>query len=333
MRLFAAAVVLALGACASSETMRGLQAPEPAPRGLIIFPESHRFRDSVYIEYISGVSEHSYVFAEPNANIMRQLLYRALENSGARAATMTRARYGLRVEVSEAQGPGPGTDFTSRLRTTYILVERNSGREVWRHEATSEGFANYVSWNENDLRTATQRSWRATRAAAVAGLLPAGLDLAFDVEGSINDFEDRSNDETGPWRGYDEWTEADWDAFWQIYSQTLLASALYGPVTVVGENVNPWNFLPWADDEAAAIAASSSGTWRNERVGSVRAARANYRAASHNVTSFLMAFTEFSDVELTPVLPCYGDAEVEALKLALMARGHGFRTDSCRLRR
>ena len=94
--------LLAAGGCASRDTMRALQAPAPPPQGMIRFEEQHRYRDAVSLEWIGGVSQRSYIFAEPNQRIIRPALQTALEDTGLMAGTSVRSRYGLRVLVNEA---------------------------------------------------------------------------------------------------------------------------------------------------------------------------------------------------------------------------------------
>ncbi|MDX2275936.1 MAG: hypothetical protein NW206_10855 [Hyphomonadaceae bacterium] len=310
----ALAAAAALSACATHESVLDLQRPAPAARALLIFPENQQFRDSVVLEFVDGVSRYSYVFAEPNGSIMAAAINTALADSGLKAGTPTRARYGLRVHVSETNGPMAGADFHANLRATYVLVDRHTGVELFRHEASSSAETIFLGLNEGDLRTASQRSWRFVRPLAAAGAIPAASDIAageLDPE-------------------YEEWTQADWNDFWQVYSQSLAAGALIGPVTVGAEFINPWNFLPWADDGAAAERRNGP---RQSRIGSDRAADANYRTVVANVTAFMLAFSQAQGVEPMPILPCHGGPDVEALKVALQSRGHEYRTDDCSYRR
>jgi hypothetical protein len=109
MRLlaFASVAAITLAGCASTETTRDLQTPRAAPSASILFPAEHRLRDSVTLEWIGGLSQHSYLMAKPNQSVLRPLIENALENSGLQASTPIRARYGLRVLVEDADGALP----------------------------------------------------------------------------------------------------------------------------------------------------------------------------------------------------------------------------------
>jgi hypothetical protein len=145
---------VAVSGCASRDTMRALQVPQPAPRGAIQFENHHEYRDAVVIDWIGGVSQWSYVFAEPNQRVMRPIVQDALNESGLAAGTNVRARYGLRIEVSEADGPEIGAQYDSTLVATYVLIDRADGAEVWRREIATPGVSHFLLFNERDWQTA-----------------------------------------------------------------------------------------------------------------------------------------------------------------------------------
>lgn len=264
--IFAVSMIalLGVGGCASRESLRALQTPAPAPHGLMRFEREHPYRDAIVLEWVGGVSQQSYLFAEPNQRVIRGIVQSALADSGAAAGTSIRARYGLRVEVTEAQGPSAGADAHAELAATYILVDRASDAEVWRREVRTPGVGYFLAFNESDWQTA-----------------------------------------------------------WFI-----------DPILAAVEVGNPFNFLPFASNSAADHA-QDQGLYgdharaRAERFGPARAARANYAATATNVNGFLVAFAADHDIELIPVLPCWGSAEVEAKKRALLASGRSFATDNC----
>ncbi len=146
--------LLAAGGCASRDSLRALQTPAPAPHGLIRFESEHRYRDAITLEWIGGVSQQSYLFAEPNQRVIRAIVQSALADTGLAAGTRVRARYGLRVEVTEARGPNAGADFDAELAATYILVDRNNGAEMWRREIRTPGAGYFLWFNEGDWQTA-----------------------------------------------------------------------------------------------------------------------------------------------------------------------------------
>ena len=270
---------VAASGCASRDTMRGLQAPQPAPRGAIEFETGHQYRDAVVIDWIGGVSQWSYVFAEPNQRVMRPIVQDALNESGLAAGTNVRARYGLRIDVSEAEGPRLGAEYESTLAATYVLVDRTDCSEVWRREITTPGAAHFLLFNESD-----------------------------------------------------------WQMAWFI-----------DPILAVYDVANPFNYLAFASNSAAdsahrrSVAAEREARRRvvggshdsamAERFGSRRAARANYAAVRTNVSAFLVAFAADNEVDIIPILPCWGTPEQEARKAAIMAAGGRFRTDDCRVQR
>jgi hypothetical protein len=154
--ILAISLVAALGAggCASRDTLRALQTPAPAPRGVIRADNESPYRDAIALEWIGGMSRWSYVFAEPNQRIVRPIIEDALSDSGLAAGTNVRARYGLRVEAAEARGPNVGVDFGSELAATYVLVDRSTGEELWRREIRTPGTTYFLSFNESDWQTA-----------------------------------------------------------------------------------------------------------------------------------------------------------------------------------
>jgi len=213
------------------------------------------------------MSQRSYIFAEPNQRMFRPILEDALDDAGLRAQSNVRARYGLRVEVSDADGPSIGANYNSEFVATYALVDREQGGEVWRREIRTPGAGRFL-------------------------LL----------------------------------TEADWQRFWSYNPAD--------PIVAVYDIANPMNFFPFASDSAAERA-RQQGIYGDqaradvERNGARRAARANYAAAYTNVSEFLMAFATDNNVDLIPILPCWGSPEVEALKFEILSSGRAFATDDC----
>ncbi|MBI1186968.1 MAG: hypothetical protein GC206_06480 [Alphaproteobacteria bacterium] len=332
------ALAAALAGCvASREEARQLQAPPRAAQALILFPDHHELRGAVALDWIDGVSQHSYVLAEPNQSVMRPLIERALSASGLKARTPVRARYGLQVTVDNARGPGVGTDMHAALGATYVIVERATGREVFRHRTATAGRAAFLKPNEDDLRRGTQRSLMLIRAVNHAGVPLAAFDLFWDFDPTVVGQSDLWDGHQGQWWDpidYNEWSQGDWNEFWEIYRYATLASLVIGPLSVGAEIVNPLNFTPFASDSAAARArrgdAGGIAQARRERDGRDRAARAINRAAAANVTAFLVALSAAEDVAPVPLLPCWGSPAVEAFKAALQAQGRTFRTDDCR---
>jgi hypothetical protein len=270
---------LAASGCASRDTMRALQTPAPVPQGVIRFDSEHQYRDTVAIEWVGGVSRWSYVFAEPNQRVIRPIVQDALTNSGLAASTTVRARYGLRVHVTEVDGPQVGADYDSQMVASYILIDRTNGEEVWRRDIQTPGTGYFLSFNESDWQTA----WFIDPIVAV-----------YDVANPLNYIAIASN------------SAADRARQDEIDAERAMRQRVVGG----------------AHDQAMA-----------ERWGFERAARANAAAVRANVSAFLVAFAGDNDVEMTPLLPCWGSPEEEARKLEIMASGRRFQTDDCSVRR
>jgi len=269
---------------------------------------------------------------------MRPLINRALFDSGLYARTPERAR--LRVTVDDARGPGLGGDMSASLAATYVLVERSSGREIYRQRVGTGGEARFLRLHEGDLRRASQRSWRLLRAVNHAGVSLAGADLLWDFDPTVIGQGDLWDGHQGQWWDpidYSEWSQDDWNEFWEVYRYASLAALVAGPALTGLEMANPLNYVPFASDGAAARARrgerGGERQAREERDGRARAARAIYRASAGNVTSFLAGLAADQGVEPVPVLPCWGSPAVEAFKAALRAQGRTYRSDDCTIPR
>ncbi len=321
--VFASVAAFALVGCASTTTTRAVQSHRTAPAHKVLFPLNNELRDAVDLEWIGGASQHSYLFAEPNGKVLRQTIEKALEKSGLQAGTPIRARYGLRVLVSEAKGPHAGVGSQARLTATYTIVERATGQEVFRQTVQTEGTSIFLGLNENDLKLAWDISAPLTAKVAVDGV------LARIVERNEDTFN------TGL-------SASEWSDFWESYRATAIVSILLGP-SVAGLNfVNPNNYFPWASDGAAKATAR-----REENIDALndfqavpearnarkRSAQANYFASATNASGFLLALAKDQGVAPVPIFPCEGSPKTEALKTIAMMQGIGFTTDSCMIRR
>jgi hypothetical protein len=121
--------------------------------------------------------------------------------------------------------------------------------------------------------------------------------------------------------------ESDWQTAWFL-----------DPILAVYNVANPLNYVPFASNRAADRARRQGlhgGHTRAtiERFGPERAARANYAAVRTNISAFLVAFAADNQVEMIPILPCWGSPEEEARKVEIMASGGSFRSDDCRVGR
>jgi hypothetical protein len=146
---------LCLAGCASRETMVALQRPPIAGARAFIAPADHPLTGAVTIDYISGMSQHSFFFAEANQNAFRPMLGEALASSGLMAPTPVAARYGLQIEFQDLRGAFVGVDLKSRSRATYRIVERATGRVVFERTVDAAFLARYRGLTEDDAVAAT----------------------------------------------------------------------------------------------------------------------------------------------------------------------------------
>ena len=128
--VYASAALMALAGCASTSQTREMQAPRLAPTSSVLFPIQNEYRDAVVLEWIGGVDQYSYVLQKIDQEMLRPLIARALNASGLAAATPVRARYGLRVTVTDVDGAHVAST-TAHMVATYSIVERRTGREVF----------------------------------------------------------------------------------------------------------------------------------------------------------------------------------------------------------
>nr|QQZ50866.1 hypothetical protein JKL49_06220 [Phenylobacterium glaciei] len=145
-----AVLSVGLASCASRQTMIELQRP-PLKSGLAFaVPPGHPFYQTVTIDYVTGMSQHSFLFAEANQRQFRPKLARMLEDSGMLAPTPIAARYGLQVAFVDLNGSSIGGAFESRSRAIYRIVERRSGRVAFQTTVDAGFSARFVGLNERD---------------------------------------------------------------------------------------------------------------------------------------------------------------------------------------
>lgn len=330
--LSVALLAVALAGCASRAEMRAVQTPPPAPTTAMLAPYEHPLRDAVALEWIGGVSQGSYLFAEPNQDVIRPVVKRALRETGLLAGTPVRARYGLRIEVTEAHGPAPGADFRASMAAIYTLVDRASGQVLFQTTVDSTGKAPFLGLNEQDLRESLDRSGKLlsvvnpTAAAFVLYNLGYEWDITPWAGGELR--------ETDLYKNYSKWTDADWHHFWRLYTYSVVGSLAAGPLVQGVKYANPVNFLPIASEDAAAKARREGRDMPvADRSGPMRAAEANQRAVAANVAAFLLDLSASQHIPLMPILPCHGGPDIDAAKRALLEHGESFVTDDCAVRR
>lgn len=141
---------LGLASCASHQTALALQSPPVANALTFSVPPTHPLAHTVVLDYISGMSQHSFWFAEANQKAFRPQVEKLLVESGMMAPTPVAARYGLQIEFVDLKGSVFGTDFDSRSRAIYRIVDRRTGRVAFSSTVDAGFSARFVGLNEDD---------------------------------------------------------------------------------------------------------------------------------------------------------------------------------------
>lgn len=295
----AVAAVLALSGCASQATRIALQRPNlPTGQGFLI-PDHHPLRGAVVLDYISGMSQHSFFFAEANQRQFRPMLETALDRSGLLAKTPAAARYALQIEFVDLRGSFIGVDFDSRSRAIYRIVERRSGR-VFSEQTVDAGFMlKYIGVVEEDLVVANL----VTNAVWAVGL----EHVAASGGGST------------AWR--------------QAYQATLW-STLFVPI----QFLNPANFFARGDfygnsrvPRPRVLNGDLSTDGYGSRNGFERGVQADKQMMRQSIAKFFIGLSEEQSIPMTVILPCAYNREVESIKLDLSIRGIPYTGESCKM--
>jgi hypothetical protein len=123
----------------------------PVPNAMVFtVPPGHPLYHTVVIDHISGMSYHSFWFAEPNQNVFRPQLQKMLNDSGMAAPTPISARYGLQVEFTTLRTSPVGITLESRSRAVYRIVDRRTGRAVYQGPIVADFRARMVGLTEDD---------------------------------------------------------------------------------------------------------------------------------------------------------------------------------------
>ncbi|WP_427789089.1 hypothetical protein [Brevundimonas diminuta] len=296
-------VVMFLGACASQDTRIRLQQP-PQPTGqAMLVPIRHPLRNAVVIDYVSGMSQHSYFFAEANQNAYRPLLQQALDKSGMAARTPLAGRYGLQVEFEDLRGSFFGVDFDSRSRATYRIVERATGRVMFEEQVDAGFKARFIGLVEEDLAS----TYWLTMGVAAIGLAQAA---STDVVGQSQ-----------------AWRRAYQATLWSMLFAPLsvaLPTNLVAPNDFFGRSRPPRPHMQHGDLSTEGYGA---------RDGYTRGQQADHQMMRQSIAKFVIGLAEQQDIPLTVILPCDHNIEVENLKVELSWHGIPYRGENCRMER
>lgn len=298
-----AALIVGLGGCASQATRIKLQQPpQPTARAFEI-PFNHRLKNAVVIDYVSGMSQHSYFFAEANQSAFRPMLQQVLERSGMAARTPLAGRYGLQVEFQDLRGSFFGIDFDSRSRAVYRIVERATGQVVF-EDVVDAGFkARYVGLVEEDFAAAY---WLTLGVAAVS-------------LGQVVEADALSRPQA-----------------WRRAYQASLWSTLFAPLSLA----LPTNLVAGNDFSGRArpprphmAHGDLSTEGYGARNGFTRGQQADHQMMRQSIAKFVMALSDQQNIPLTVILPCDHNIEVENLKVELSWRGIPYQGEDCRMQR
>lgn len=295
----AIAALLVTGGCASQATRVALQRPDHPTGQAFRIPDHHALKGAVVVDYISGMSQYSFWFAEANQNQFRPMLETALDRSGMLAKSPAAARYALQIEFIDLRGSFFGADFDSRSRAIYRIVERRSGAVISEQTVDAGFMLGYVGLVEEDAAAAY---WLTMGVAAVGLAHYAG-----------------ASDQSTAWR--------------QAYQATLW-STLFVPLSLA----NPFNYIAGNDffgqrsvPRPHVLNGDLSTEGYGARNGRVRGVQADKQMMRQSIAKFVMGLAAEQDIPLTVILPCAYNREVENIKVDLSVRGIPYAGESCRM--
>lgn len=295
------AVLIGTSGCASQATRVALQRPDLPTGQAFRIPDQHPLKGAVVVDYISGMSQYSFWFAEANQNQFRPMLETALDRSGMLAKSPAAARYALQIEFVDLRGSFFGADFDSRSRAIYRIVERRSGRVVSQQTVDAGFMLRYVGLVEEDAAAA----YWLTYAVASVGLA--------NYIGAA--------DQSTAWR--------------QAYQATLW-STLFVPL----DFVNPWNYIAGTDfwgqqkvPRPRVLNGDLSTEGYGARNGRVRGLQADKQMMRQSIAKFVMGLASEQNIPLTVILPCAYNREIEDIKVDLSVRGIPYAGENCRMDR
>lgn len=305
-----------------------------------VYPNSHeiawdlndRLYRSVTLDYISGLSQRSYFFAEPNQSVYRPMLNWSLKRAGLQAPTLTAARYGLQVEFTEVDTQVFGTSLAGRSTAIYRLVDRSSGQIVYEDVVQSNFLAIQPGLNEDDANTAYSISKPPLLATQIAfGVFAVGDGVIVET---INNVRDLRQFFDGP---IDEATQATWNDAYQSYLWGTGLSTLSGPLLVGLAQLNPFNYVALGDYRGTGPDAPVKGAVRGplsergiaSRSGKERGKQLNQQMLAQSVTKFLIRLAVEEDVQFTLLIPCMRSEAMMEVRHQIVMSGHRYRTDDC----
>lgn len=293
-------------------------------------PHDRLYR-SVTLDYVSGMSQSSYLFTKANQETYRPMLEWALDRAGLLALTPGQARYALQVEFVDLRGQAFGVDFAGRSNAVYRIVDRFTGSPVFEDSVESNFVAMYPELNESDFARAFAISKPGVKfgvdAYSTYAINEALVTELVNNNSSLTDFFG------GP---ITEASQSVWNDVTQVFVWTTGLSLVSGPLNIVREQLDPSNYIALAKQNVDGIEApigaregALAEAGFGDRTASKRAYQANTQMLSQSITKFVISLGMAEDVTFTPLLPCGNNAEVEEAKLALMQAGQSWKTSAC----
>lgn len=128
--LVAAMGLVALQGCANREAVAARQNPYPFPHQVVQADPSSEFYRQMALGPITGASQLSWFFPEPNRSILRPRFQRALESADLAAPTADLARYVIHLNFSQVEGPVAGSHMEAALIGRVQIVDRSAGAVI-----------------------------------------------------------------------------------------------------------------------------------------------------------------------------------------------------------
>ena len=280
----------------------------PLPKTHFIrWENGDRLQDSVVLDYVSGMSQRDYLFEEPNQELYRPMLLRALAKSGLQARTPASARYALQIEFLKLDTDAFGRHFAGRTDAIYRIVDRQTGQAVYESEIGSRFIAAYPGLNEQDASFAYDVSApgviSATQAFGAFALYEGGLVEVWNNNQKLQNFFGGEP--------IAEVSQAGWNDTYQAYAWVTGLSAISGPTLVGLGQLNPLNYISMQLEprrEQADLLPARRGELSERAMGSrsarKRANQLNSHLLAQSITYFLMDLAEAEDKKLLRMVSC-----------------------------
>jgi hypothetical protein len=321
MRTFILAITstaVLLSGCMTLDQDREVQRPELPRNNALAWTSENRLYRSVVLDYVTGMSQHSYLFGKANQSSFRPLLDHALEATdlGAPANAPAAGRYALQIEFKELEGSAVGTDFKSRSVAVYRIVDRSSNATVYQQEVSAAFDSKFPGLNEDDAATAAELSGNSLALTLSA---TAGYAIGEHFRSDINGWG------------------VTYPNYWKNFYYANAAAALFGPAVVTANFVLPTNYIALPNFNGDAPSDSVPGARRGElseegmgaRSGFDRARQADFMMMRQSLTKFVIGLGDAEHVQITTIMPCLDNDEVRRIETDLTIHGRRWRTDDC----